>query len=71
MFRNLATTSSRTLRTIQARQFSVSATRNVGTDPADTTTNTNTEMDKEHAVDKAEKGDTKNAQVSNAKAGME
>jgi hypothetical protein len=75
MFRNLATTSSRTLRSLHARQFSVSVARNVEQYPKDLSTNSKTKTDQypddKHAVNKIKEGDTNNIQESNAKAGME
>jgi hypothetical protein len=75
MFRNLATTSSRTLRSLQARPFSVSTSRNVEQYPKDLSTNSKTKTDQypddKHAVNKAKDGDTNNIQEANAKAGME
>jgi hypothetical protein len=75
MFRNLATTSSRTLRSLHAHQFSISAARNVEQYPKDLSTNSKTKTDQypddKHAVNKIKEGDTNNIQESNAKAGME
>jgi hypothetical protein len=75
MFRNLATTSSRTLRTVHARQFSISAIRSEGPYPGGLSTNSKTKTDKypddKHAVNKVKEGDTHNVQEANAKAGIE
>jgi hypothetical protein len=77
MFRNLATTSSRTLRlsASQARAFSTSTARYVEQYPKDLSTNSKTKTDAypddKHAVNKAKEGDTHNIQEANAQAGME
>lgn len=75
MFRNLASTSARTLRTIQARSFSVSVARPVQGYPNDLSTNSKTKTDMlpddKHAVNKAKDGDTNDVQSSNLKDGLE
>jgi hypothetical protein len=77
MFRNTMLRSTRTLRTVNARPFSLSTSRNVEQYPNDLSTNSKTKTDKyesdsPHAVqDKVQQGDTHNVQESNAKAGME
>ena len=74
MFRNLATRSSRTFRTVPARQFSISTTRTVeqyGGLSTNSKTKTDKYPDDKHAVNKAKEGDTHNIQEANAKAGME
>jgi hypothetical protein len=75
MFRTLATSSSRTLRTVHARQFSISAARCVEQYPGNLSTNSKTKTDKypddKHAVNKAKEGETHNIQEANAKDGME
>lgn len=73
--RNLATTSSRTLRAVQTRQLSLSATRCVEQYPnnssTDSSVKTDAYPDDKHAVNKAKDGDQANIQEANAKAGME
>jgi hypothetical protein len=77
MFRNTMLRSTRTLRTVNARPFSLSTSRRVEQYPNDLSTNSKTKTDKyesdsPHAVqDKVQQGDTHNVQESNAKAGME
>jgi hypothetical protein len=77
MFRNTMIRSTRTLRTVNARPFSLSASRRVEQYPNNASTNSKTKTDKyeadsPHAVqDKVQQGDTHNVQESNAKAGME
>jgi hypothetical protein len=75
MFRNLTTTSSRTLRTINARPFSISTARRVEGYPnnlsTDSTTKTDLYPDDKHAVNKAKDGDTNNIHEASVQAGME
>jgi hypothetical protein len=77
MFRNTMIRSTRTLRTANARPFSLSTSRRVEQYSKDLSTNSKTKTDKyesdsPHAVqDKVQQGDTHNVQESNAKAGME
>jgi hypothetical protein len=75
MFRNLATSSSRTLRTVHVRQFSGATARYVEQYPGNLSTNSKTKTDQypddKHAVNKAKDGDTNNIQEANAKDGME
>jgi hypothetical protein len=75
MFRNIATRSSRTIRTPNARPFSISTARRVEGYPNNASTNAKTKTDAypddKHAVNKAKDGDTANIQEANAKAGME
>ena len=77
MFRNTLTRSTRTLRTYNARPFSISTSRSVDQYPNNLSTNSKTKTDKyesdsPHAVqDKVQQGDTHNVQEANAKAGME
>ncbi|KAF1918449.1 hypothetical protein BDU57DRAFT_547493 [Ampelomyces quisqualis] len=66
MFRNLATTSSRTLRTVYPRQIPVPVARY-----SSTTSKGKTDVDDKHAVNKANEGETSNIQEANAKAGMD
>jgi hypothetical protein len=77
MFRNLASTSSRTLRTsfVQTRQFSLSTARRVEQYPNNSSTDasvkTDAYPDDKHAVNKAKDGDKANVQEANAAAAME
>jgi hypothetical protein len=77
MFRTSMLRSTRTLRTFNARPFSLSTSRNVEQYPNNLSTNSKTKTDKyesdsPHAVqEKVQQGDTHNVQESNAKAGME
>jgi hypothetical protein len=74
MFRNLAISSSQAMRTVQARQFSISTARRVeqyGGLSTNAKTKTDAYPDDKHAVNKAKEGETNNIQEANAKAGME
>ncbi|KAH8722539.1 hypothetical protein GQ44DRAFT_622277 [Phaeosphaeriaceae sp. PMI808] len=75
MLRNLAITSSMTLRTTYVRSFSVSTARPVEGYPNNFSTNAKTKTDaypdNKHAVNKAKEGDTHNIQEASAQAGMD
>jgi hypothetical protein len=77
MFRNTIIRSTRTLRTANARPFTMSASRNVEQYPNNGSTNAKTktdlyDSDSPHAVqDKVAQGDTHNVHEANAKAAME
>ena len=77
MFRNTMIRSTRTLRPLTTRPFSISASRNVEQYPNNASTNAKTKTDKydsdsPHAVqEKVSQGDTHNVHEASAKSGIE
>ena len=75
MFRTLAVASTRTVRTVNLKPFSLSFAQAIEGPQKNLSTNSKTKTeaypDDKHAVNKTKEGDTHNVQESNAKAGME